>query len=234
VSCSELSQIATQPRQPVGISNADNIAGLKNALNVGAENAVRTLGRENGFFNDATLRILLPPEARPIIDNIRMIPGGQELVDRTVLSLNRAAEDAVRSAVPIFRNAITEMTIRDATEILFGANDAATQYLQRTTQNQLTRTFAPIVRESLNKPLVANVSTNDSWNALTSAYNTVANSVAGRVAGLTPVNVNLETYVTEKALNALFTRIAVEERNIRSNPAARVNDLLQRVFGQLN
>jgi len=232
-SCSELSQIASQRGQQVGITNAENIQGLKNALTIGIENSVGILGRENGFFGDALLKILLPPEARIIVDNIRLIPGGQELVNNAILSLNRAAEDAVKSATPIFRSVITNMTINDATNILFGANDAATQYLRRTTYNQLSSAFAPRVRQSLEKPLVANVSTIDSWNALTSAYNTVANSAAGRVAGLTAVNVNLEAYVTERALNALFSKIAVEEQKIRTNPAARVNDILRRVFGQL-
>jgi hypothetical protein len=217
----------------VGVTNAENIQGLRSALTVGIENAVGILGRENGFFNDALLKILLPPEAKIIIDNIRLVPGGQGLVDNAILSLNRAAEDAVKSATPIFRTAITNMTINDATNILFGADDAATQYLRRTTYNQLASAFAPRVRQSLEKPLVANVSTNDSWNALTSAYNTVANSVAGRAARLTPVNVNLEEYVTERTLNALFSKIAVEEGKIRTNPGARVNDILRKVFGQL-
>ena len=229
-SCSELAKIAGQG----GVTNAENIAGLRSALTVGIENSVSILGRENGFFNDALVKILLPAEARVIVDNVRLIPGGQDLVNRAILSLNRAAEDAVKSATPIFVNVITSMTINDATNILFGADDAATQYLRRTTYNQLSSAFTPRVRQSLNKPLIAGVSTNESWNALTSAYNTVANSVAGRAAGLTPVNVNLENYVTERALNALFSKIAVEERKIRTNPGARVNDILRRVFGQLN
>jgi len=232
-SCSELSQIASQRGQTAGVTNAENIQGLKNALTVGIENSVGILGRENGFFNDAILKILLPPEAKIIVDNIRLIPGGQDLVNNAILSLNRAAEDAVKSATPIFRSAITGMTINDATNILFGANDAATQYLHRTTYNQLSSAFSPRVRESLEKPLVANISTNQSWNALTSAYNTVANSAVGRTAGLTAVNVNLEIYVTEKALGALFSKIAEEEQKIRTNPAARVNDILRKVFGQL-
>ncbi|MCL2682887.1 MAG: DUF4197 domain-containing protein [Bacteroidales bacterium] len=232
-SCDELAKIAEQSGKPVGITNAENIAGLKEALNVGIGNAVGILGKENGFFNDAVLKILLPPEAKQIVDNIKLIPGGQDLVNKAILSLNRAAEDAVKSAVPIFKNAITSMTISDATNILFGADDAATQYLRRTTYNQLSSAFAPKVKQSLDKPLVANVSTNESWNALTSAFNTVANSVAGRAAGLKTVSVNLETYVTEKALDALFTKITAEEKAIRTNPAARVNDLLKRVFGQL-
>ena len=234
-SCEDLQKIVSQGgNPPVGISNADNIAGLKNSLTLGIEGAVGLLGKENGFFNDALLKILLPPEAKQIVDNIRLIPGGQDLVNRAILSINRAAEDAVKSAIPIFRNAITGMTINDATGILFGANDAATQYLRRTTYNELSRTFTPIVKQSLDKRLVANVSTNDSWKALTSAHNQVAGTVVGRTAGMTAINTNLEDYVTGKALDALFSKIAVEENKIRTNPAARVNDLLRKVFGQLD
>ena len=232
-SCDELKKIAEQGKAP-GITNADNIAGLKNSLTLGIESAVSVLGKENGFFNDALLKILLPPEAKPIIDNIKLIPGGQDLVNKAILSINRSAEDAVKSAVPIFKNAITSMTIGDATNILFGANDAATQYLRRTTYSQLSQAFAPKVKQSLDKPLVAKVSTNESWDALTSANNKIANTVAGKAAGMKVVNVNLEEYVTGKALEALFSKIAVEEDKIRTNPAARVNDLLKKVFGQLD
>jgi hypothetical protein len=233
-SCDELRKIVLDGKPPVGISNADNIAGLKNSLSLGIESAVGILGKENGFFGDALLKILLPPEAKQIVDNIRLIPGGQDLVNKAILSINRSAEDAVKSAVPIFKNAITGMTINDATGILFGANDAATQYLRRTTYNELSRTFAPKVKQSLDKPLVANISTNKSWNELTSAHNKVAGTVAGKAAGMTAINVNLDEYVTGKALDALFSKIAVEENKIRTNPAARVNDLLKKVFGQLD
>jgi hypothetical protein len=236
-SCNELLQLTSQQQgQPSipGVTNAENIAGLKNSLSLGIESAVGLLGKENGFFNDILLKILLPPEAHPIIDNIALIPGGQDLVNKAILSLNRAAEDAVKSATPIFKTVITSMTINDAINILFGANDAATQYLHRTTYSQLSAAFTPKVKQSLEKPLIANVSTMESWNTLTSAYNKVANSLVGKTAGLTAVNVNLHEYVTDKALTALFSKIAVEEKAIRTNPTARINDLLKKVFGQLD
>jgi hypothetical protein len=213
---------------------ADNVAGLKNSLTVGIEKAVGVLGVEDGFFNDAVFKILLPPEAQPIVANIRLIPGGQELVNKAVLSLNRSAEDAVKEATPIFKDAITGMTLDDATGILFGADDAATQYLRHSTYERLKSTFAPKVKQSLEKPLVANVSTTQSWASLMAAYNKVVGSFVGKAAGLTAVHVNLEEYVTEKALDALFAKVAQEEQAIRSHPEARINDLLQTVFGQLD
>src|ERR1035437_1788910 len=110
---------------PSQISNSDIIEGLKSSLNVGIEKAVGKLGVENGFYNDPVLKLLLPPEAKPITSNIKLIPGGQDLMNKTVLSLNRTAEDAVKEATPIFKNAILHMSIQDATAILFGKENAA-------------------------------------------------------------------------------------------------------------
>jgi len=216
------------------VSNAEIIDGLKSALNTGIEKAVGTLGIENGFYNDAVLKLLLPPEAKSITNNIRMIPGGQDLVNKTVLSLNRTAEDAVKEATPIFKNAILKMSITDAVGILHGKENSITEYLRQNTFLELKAAFAPKVKESLSKPLVANMSTNQTWNLLCSNFNGVANSSVGKFSGLKPVNVNLEEYVTEKALNALFIKVAVEEKAIRTNPKARVTTLLQNVFGQLD
>jgi len=156
------------------------------------------------------------------------------LADRAILSLNRSAEDAVKEATPIFKTAITNMSITDAIDILFGKENAATEYLRHNTYSQLKATFAPKVKASLEKPLVANVSTTQTWNTLSSGYNAVAGSAVGSIAGLKTVNVDLENYVTEKALDALFMKVAAEEKSIRTDPAARVNDLLKRVFGQLD
>jgi len=236
-SCSQLLQVASQYGQtttPLPITNAENIAGLKSSLNVGIEQAVGVLGIENGFLNDAALKLLLPPEAQPIIDNVKLVPGGQDLVNKAVLSLNRSAEDAVKEATPIFKTAITNMTIADAISILFGKENAATEYLRANTYSQLKAAFAPKVKASLDKPLVANVSTITTWNTLSNGYNSVAGTTVGRFAGLKTVNVNLENYVTEKALDALFVKVAEEEKAIRLNPMARVNEILKRVFGQLD
>lgn len=237
-SCVELQNIAKQYGMTGGMSipvtNAENISGLKSSLDIGIEKAVGNLSLENGFLGNAALKILLPKEAQPIIDNIKLIPGGQDLVDKAVLSLNRSAEDAVKEAAPIFKNAIKSMTISDAASILFGAENAATEYLRKTTYSDLKAAFAPKVKASLGKPLVANISTTQTWNSLSSGYNSVATSTVGKIAGLKSVAVNLEDYATEKALDALFLKITEEEKAIRTNPVARVNDILKRVFGQLD
>lgn len=237
-SCNELLQVANQvgtaTANSQAVTNSENIAGLKSALNVGIEDAVKLLGIQNGFYNNAALKILLPSEAQVIIDNIALIPGGQNLVNNAILSLNRSAEDAVKEAAPIFKSAITGMTITDATGILFGGSNAATTYLHNKTYSSLKAAFAPKVKTSLQKPLVAGISTTESWNSLTKAYNSVANTTVGAVAGLKSINVNLEEYVTEKALDALFVKVAEEEKAIRTDPAARVNTILKRVFGQLD
>ncbi|MEZ7867319.1 MAG: DUF4197 domain-containing protein [Paludibacteraceae bacterium] len=234
-SCNELLQIANTMGNPdIPVSEAENAAGLKSSLDVGIENAVNILGIENGFMNDVLVKILLPAEAKPIIDNIRLIPGGEELVNRAILSLNRTAEDAVKEATPIFKHAITSITFKDAAGILFGGDYAATSYLKEKTSADLLAAFAPKVKNSLGKPLVANLSTTQSWNALTSAFNKVAASPVGIYGGLKPVNVNLEEYVTQKALDALFLKVGEEEKKIRENPVARITAILKRVFGQLD
>lgn len=236
-SCAELMKIANEvplSNSKMPISNAENIAGLKNSLDVGIQNAVDMLSVENAFYKNELLKILLPPEAKPVIDNIKLIPGGEELVNKAILSLNRSAEDAVKEATPIFKSAIRNMTIYDAGKILFGSDSAATAYLKANTYSQLKTAFAPKVNASLNKPLVGGVSTNQTWNTLSDAYNKMASTTIAKVAGLKQVNVKLEEYTTNKALDALFLKVAAEEKSIRNNPLARVNELLKRIFGQLD
>jgi len=237
-SCAELVQVASTVGTGLltggSVTNEQNVSGLKSALNMGINSAVATLGKTDGFFGNAALKILLPPEAQSIVENIKLIPGGQDLVNNAVKSLNAAASDAVQSATPIFTSAITSMSIADGAQILFGGKSAATNYLKSKTYSQLTAAFVPKVNNSLGKKLIGNTSTSQAWNALTSAYNTVADTPVGVIAGMKPVNVNLEQYVTQKALDALFVKIADEENSIRTNPQARVTTLLQTVFGQLD
>jgi len=233
VNLSKIQTLITNATKPT-VNNDENIEGLKSSLNVGIEKAVGMLGVENGFYNDAVVKLLLPPEAKSITNNIKYIPGGKELENKTILSLNRTAEDAVKEATPIFKNAILKMSITDAVNILFGKDNAATEYLRQNTYAELKAAFAPKVKVSLNKPLVANISTNQTWSLLCSSYNGVANSTVGKFSRMKTVNVNLEDYVTEKALDALFVKVAAEEKLIRTDPAARVNDLLKKVFGQLD
>ncbi|OJX87610.1 MAG: hypothetical protein BGP01_11440 [Paludibacter sp. 47-17] len=239
-SCTELLQLAgSMPSgkaasATVPVSSAENIAGLKQSLELGITGAVNVLHAENGFYGNELFKLMLPAEAKPIVDNIRLIPGGQELVEKAILSINRSAEDAVKEAGPIFKNAIRSMTISDAAQILFGSDNAATEYLKASTYTQLHDAFRPKIAASLSKPLVAGVSTTETWNTLSKGYNKAAGSTAGMLLGLKPVTIDLQEYVTGRALDALFVKVAEEEKAIRTNPAARVNALLKRVFGQLD
>jgi hypothetical protein len=235
-SCAELQPFIDQysTTQSQTLSSSDVASGLKEALKVGSNNASNILSSTDGFYKDELVKILLPPEAQSITENIKLIPGGDKLVDELVLRLNRAAEDAVSEAAPIFVSAITEMSIADAFGILKGEDNAATLYLQNKTYSQLQELFLPKVKASLDKKLVANISTNESWDLLSKNYNTVANSFAGKIANLEAIDSQLDQYVTDKALSALFIKVAEEEKQIRKDPLKRVNDILKRVFGELD
>jgi len=219
---------------PIKLTEADIASGLKEALKVGTNNSVDILSIENGFLGNEALKVLIPPEADIIMENLSLIPGGQKLVDDAILRLNRAAEDAVTEAAPIFVGAITSMTIADAFNILHGSDNAATVYLKDKTYFNLKDLFQPKVINSLDKALVGNISTNESWSFLTEQYNAVANSLVGSVTGLQSIDVSLDEYVTLKALDGLFLKVADEEREIREDPLARVTPLLKKVFGELD
>ena len=151
-----------------------------------------------------------------------------------ILRINRAAEDAAKEVAPIFVNSVTQMSIRDAFGILNGADNAATNYLRSTTYNELYALYKPKIQASTEKKIVGNISTKDSWNTLTSKWNSVANSIAGKLANLKPVNTDLDDFLTNKALSGMFLKVEGEELKIRKEVSARVTPLLQRVFGSLD
>lgn len=226
--------VTTASSKSTPLSKEEIVKGLKNALSVGSTNASIKLNKQDGFFRDAAVKILLPPEAQSIGRNIALIPGGQKLVDDVIFKMNRAAEDAAITAKPIFLNAVTNMTIADAWNILHGTDDAATSYLKRNSYAPLQMAFQPKISESLNKKLIGGISAAEAWKTLMNANNKAAKTVAGRLAGMKSVNANLAQYVTERALTGMFIKIADEERAIRKNPVARVNDILKKVFGDLD
>lgn len=233
--CADLMQIARETAEGARpLTQTEIIAGLKEALVVGTNKSVSVLGITDGYFKDEAVKILLPPEASVIMENISRIPGGQDLLDDVILRINRAAENAVSEAGPIFVSSIKNMTITDAVGILGGENNAATEYLQRTTYKELINLYRPKIEASLDKKLVGNISTKQSWDALVLKWNEAARTVVGQVAGLKPVDTNLEEYLTERALNGLFLKIEAEEKHIRNDPVARVTDLLKRVFGSVD
>ncbi len=203
------------PRQaspsPLEIGNA-----LKQALEVGTAKSSDQLSAVNGFFGNAAVKILFPPQAQKAENTLRKL-GFNKLCDDVILSLNRAAEDAAKQAKPIFITAIKQMTLQDVTNILLGSQDAATQYFKRTTTQSLTDAFKPIVQNSLNK-----VGATKYYGDAANAYN--------KVPFVSRINPDISDYVTQKAIDGLFIEIAIEELNIRQNLSARSTPLLQKVF----
>lgn len=201
------------------LSTNEVASGLKEALNKGVETGTSKLSAADGFFKDAAIKILLPPEAQKVEKTLRSA-GLDKPVDEAILSMNRAAEDAAKSAAPIFLDAIKQMTISDAMGILKGGDSAATGYLKSKSTTALTEAFKPIINTSLEK-----VEATKYWNSVFTTYNKMPFATS-------KVNPDLTAYVTEKALTGIFHEIAVQEALIRQNPAARTTDLLKKVFGQ--
>lgn len=211
------------------LTQEEVVRGLKNALTVGTDSAVGRLTATDGFLRDAAVKILLPPEAQNIMNKVSKIPGGQELVDKVITSINRSAEDAAKTASPIFVDAIKKMTIQDAFGILRGADNAATEYLRTNTYSQLQTAFRPIITTSLDKKIVFNTSASSLYQDLVNAYNLA--SLGGSLFPKITQN-NLTDYVTGKALDGVFMKITNEEKLIRQDPFHRVTSILQKVFGK--
>lgn len=208
----------TLNRQGGKPSESEVSDGLREALKIGAKNATARVSAENGFFGDALIKVLMPPEAKKVENTLRSMGMGDQ-VDKLILSMNRAAEDASTKAVDIFIDAIKNMSIQDAISILNGGDDAATRYLKSKTTASLTATFKPIIKQSLDK-----VHATEYWAAVFDTYNQLPTTFK-------KVNPDLPGYVTERALNGVFVYIAKEEAKIRKDPAAQVTDLLKKVFG---
>ncbi len=215
--CAELQQIADSlPQEGTGITNTEVAAGLRQALDFGIDKQVTKLTQEDGFFGNELVRITLPPELQRVDQTLRDL-GMSSLADEGIKVLNRAAEDAVKEATPIFVNAVKEITFTDARNILLGNDTAATNYLSQKTTDPLYSSFNPVITNSLDRVGATQVWTNiiNRYNALPLTNN---------------VNPDLADYVTQEALKGVFTMIAVEEKEIRNNFASRTTNLLKRVF----
>ena len=207
----------TQPASTGGLSSTEAANGLREALLQGIGKGADQASQTDGFYLNRLIRIPFPPDAQRVATTLRSFGLGSQ-VDKFELRLNRGAEDAARSAKPIFLSAIKSLTFSDVWNILTGQQDAATQYLKRTTSTQLTTAFAPIMQQSLDK-----VGATRYYTQLATTYN--------QMPLVQPVQADLTQYATGKAVDGLFTLIAQEEANIRQNPVARTTELLRRVFG---
>ena len=210
-------KIESTTSSSAGLSQEEVGSGLKEALTRGVEKGVDQLSKPDGFFKDLSIKILLPEEASKVESKLRSIGQGKQ-VDETIESLNRAAEDATSAAKEIFVEAIKGMSINDAMSILRGEDNAATKFLDKSTRANLTSKFEPIVQASLDK-----VGATKNWNTIFTNYN--------KLPFVQKVNPDLVEYVTGKAIDGLFIQISKEELKIRQDPAARVSDLLKKVFG---
>ncbi len=196
------------------------VSGLKEALDIGTKNAVKNVSKVDGYFKNEAIKILVPEKLRKVADVLRTV-GYEKEVDNFVLSMNRAAEKAAPKAVPIFVDAIKHMTFDDAKKILGGGNTAATDFFKEKTHDKLFDEFKPTVTETMDKVGVA-----QSYKKMTAGYD--------QIPFMKKEDIDLDHYVTNKALDGLFYMVGQEEQKIRTDPAARVTDILKKVFGGRN
>ena len=214
--CAEMQQVMNQFPQTQGIGGVDIAGGLKEALNNGISKQVTKLTTTDGFYRNELVKILLPEELRRVDSGLRKL-GLNSLADEGLKVLNRAAEDAVKEATPIFVDAVRNMSFADARGILMGSQNSATSYLQNSTSTALYGKFNPVIKNSFTK-----VGADKVWANIITKYNSIPL--------INKVNPDLTDYVTNQAMNGVFKMVAVEEKNIRTNINARTSILLQKVF----
>ena len=200
------------------ITEVEAAQGIRDALDQGVGRGITSLNKTDGFFGNEAYKLFLPAEAQRIENTLRQLGMGS-MVDRAILQINRAAEDAVGFARPIFLDAIRGITIPDAINIIRGPKDAATQYFRQKTTDKLVTAFTPTIKSSLDK------------FSATTYYAEIVNTYNNFPTTLNKLNPDLPSYVVAKTVDALFDQIAKEEANIRANPAARTTDILKKVFG---
>lgn len=228
--------ISSLGQEPV-FTNGEAVSAMKEALLNGIEVASGDLSAEDGYYGNALLKIMLPPEADTLLGYINAIPGGEKLAEDVVLRLNRSAEHTASEAYPIFADAIRQMTVADGIAIVCGDDTAATEYLREKTYDQLVELYRPYIAQSLAQPLVLGISADTAWENLTGAYNRAADPVntaaafLGKEQPMPPVSADLAGYATGKALDGLFSVVADEEKKIRANPADYGSKVIEKVFG---
>ena len=228
-SCSIIEEASTTILNPtnnspskIDLTNEEVISGLKEALNVGIKNAVNLSSVTDGFLKNDIIRLPFPPDAIKVREKALNF-GLSKQVETFEETLNRAAEEATKKALPIFIDAIKNMSVSDGFSILKDGEGAATKFLKSQTSNQLVIAFAPVVKEATTK-----VQLTAYWNPIITRYNSAMSLSGGQ-----KLNPDLDAYITQKAIDGLFYLVEVEENKIRKDPIARVSDILVKVFGSL-
>ncbi|WP_417603649.1 DUF4197 domain-containing protein [Owenweeksia hongkongensis] len=217
LSCDQLNTLVENAGSTLPPTESEISSGIREALIVGAKNAINETSKKNGFLNNSLIKIPFPAEAQKVEKAARDL-GLDAQVDQFIETMNHGAEQASAKATDIFISSIKQMTLQDVYDIWRGDNDAATQYLIRTTSDRLRSEFRPVIKQSLDKVQVTKY-----WSPLVDNYN--------KIPFVTKVNPDLNEYVLDETLEGLFVVIAQEEAAIRENPQARVSEILQRVFG---
>lgn len=217
MSCNTQQIISTIASANLTPTTEEIVKGLKESLKLGVNSGVSVLSANGGFNKNQAIRILFPPEAQKVEKTLRDIGQGA-LADKIINALNEGAENAVKEAKPIFVDAITNMSIEDAMGILKGGDGAATSYLKKTTSDKLTVAFRPVIQSSLDK-----VGATKYWSDAINIYN--------KIPLVQKMNPDLNGYVTEKGMTALFNEVEKEENAIRKDPLKRSSDILKKVFG---
>lgn len=234
-------------------TNSEAIEAMKSALTIGAQSSSDELSKEDAYYANPLLKILLPEEVNKALDAVNELSGltvfgfdigsavadlSGDLVEDVVLGVNRSAEEAAKEVVPIFSSAITDMSVQDGITIVTGEKNAATMYLKDKTYDQLMDLYQPKMNAVLDKDLIGEASANDAWNTLTSKFNSIVENravkLAAALAGKTvpePITTDLSEYVTGKALDGVFVKVEEEEAKIRENPFDYASDVVQKVFG---
>jgi Protein of unknown function (DUF4197) len=216
-------QVLTTPTNTTpALTNGEVISGLKEALNVGIQNSVNLTSVTDGFLKNEAIRLPFPPDAIKVREKA-LEWGLTSQVEKFETTLNRAAEEATKEALPIFKDAILNMSISDGFTILNGGDGAATKFLKDNTNSKLVAAFTPKVESAISK-----VKLTEYWNPIITKYNTAMNLTGGQ-----KLNPDLNQYVTERAIQGLFHMVEIEENKIRKDPVARVTDLLAKVFGSV-
>ncbi|PZP49620.1 MAG: DUF4197 domain-containing protein [Pseudopedobacter saltans] len=218
-SCDSVNHLSNIPGLNGGITQNEAQQGIQQVLLNGILDGVLNLNKKDGFFGNAAYKLLLPEDAQKVVGTLKSIGLGS-VVDQAVLQINRSAEDAVGLAKPIFTNAVKQMTVTDALQLVKGGNNSITNYFKSKTTDQLIAAFKPVIASSLNKTDATKY-----YGDIVKTYNSIPLTK-------NKINPDLTDYVAKNASNALFDQIAKEEVNIRQNPVARTTDILKKVFGQ--
>jgi len=227
---------SAQVNSRYGFSNDDAVQALKAELNEGAKVASAQLSKEDAYYKNPLYYIDLPPETEKLVATVSKLPNGKKNIENVILRLNRTAEACAADIIPVFVEAITGMTVGDGVAIVTGKDNAATEYLKKKTYEQLVSLYKPKISAALDQKLVGGMSANEAWEKLTATYNK-AGGTANKVSSIfgkeavKEVDIDLAQYATEKALDAVFLKIADEEAEIRDKPLEYSSEIIRKVFG---